>query len=146
MSVSFDAEHLVNLELNEQTGVGKPEQAIIRLHQLHASKLLQPAKVHLRLEKTHLLIVNRGTGVVVEKLPYPEVEAHNELFVRSVSDRHKNLLLLTVTDSLAVVPPEFFILQFASSSVGFLSLSTMDNVVYVSGPSLLSHTPTQHLI
>lgn len=113
MTVIFDAEHLVNLEMSVKFG---PEQAIIRLHQLHSSKSLQPAKVHLRLEANHLSIINKETDRVVEKFPYPEVEAHEELFVRSVSDRHKNLLLLTVVDSFALVPPEFFILQFSSAS------------------------------
>ena len=114
--MKFEAEHLASLESSNE--IQTPEQAIIKLHQLNSTKLLHPIKVNIRLEHDFFVLTSRDDFEIIEKLPYQELYIHNELFVRSVTDKHKNIALITVKDALDLVPPEFILFQFSSSTVG----------------------------
>lgn len=118
-TTNFEAEHLLSLEISgTEQGVARPEEAIIRLHQLDFSKCLKPTKVVLRLEPSELSIVDQKAGYTIERIPYSSITPCQEVFVKSVNDKHPNLALITVGDSFDIVPAEFYIFQFANTSVG----------------------------
>ncbi|ESO05468.1 hypothetical protein HELRODRAFT_171098 [Helobdella robusta] len=131
----YEVDHLLNLEitpsslaqqgtegdrnstsssssLSPQLVISRPEEAIIRLHELDRTKCFRPVRVILKLDPTEMKIIDKNTKNVAERIPYYSITPCPETFVRSVMDKCGNLVLMKIEDYLQIAPAQFYIFQF----------------------------------